>query len=89
MTLSNVTPYKSFALPDGGISRLTGPDGSLTLVPANHPAQEGLALDRQARGVENVLILNRQVHHLGWSGRTSNQFAALAGPDPSEVGPNA
>jgi hypothetical protein len=82
--------------PDGGISRLTGTDGSLTLVPADQPMREGLVLNRQARGAKNVLILNRQVHHLGWSGCTANQFAALAGPapptsadDPSEVGPNA
>jgi hypothetical protein len=59
--------------------------------------REGIPLERQAGAIEHVMIINRQAQHLGWSGRATNQFAALAGlaalpavaEDPSEVGPNA
>jgi hypothetical protein len=82
--------------PDGGVTRLTEPDGSLTLAPTNQPTWEGLALDQRVDRVKNILVLNRQVHHLGWSSCANNQFTALAGPaappavvdEPSEVDPN-
>jgi hypothetical protein len=52
-----------------------------------------LVLDRQEDRVQHTMVINRQVHHIGWSGRAQNQFAALAGPanaeEPSEVVPNA
>jgi hypothetical protein len=93
---NNVTVH----LPAGGVARLTNPDGSLVTLPsqkADRPVREGLQLDPRAHHTENVMIINRQAVHVGWTGRAQNQFAALAGPnappanadDPSEVDPNA
>jgi hypothetical protein len=92
----NVTVH----LPGGRVARQTNPDGSLVTLPSqkiDRPAREGLQLDPRASHTENVMVINRQVVHVGWSGRARNQFEALAGPmappaqadDPSEVGPNA
>jgi hypothetical protein len=83
--------------PEGGITRLTKPDGTLASALAGQPAREGLALDRRASSVEHILVINRQAQHIGWSNWANNQFLALAVPpqpptatdDPSEVGPNA
>jgi hypothetical protein len=87
-------------LPEGKVARQTNPDGSLVALPsrkADRPAREGIQLDPAAGRTEHVMILNRQVQHMGWSGPAHNQFAALTGADappalaedPSEVGPNA
>jgi hypothetical protein len=87
-------------LPEGKVARQTNPDGSLVVLPsrkADRPAREGIQLDPAAVRTEHVMILNRQVQHMGWSGPAHNQFAALAGnaappalaEDPSEVDPNA
>jgi hypothetical protein len=92
----NVTVH----LPEGKVVRATNPDGSLVTVPIqweDRPAREGIALDHRTSGVEHVMIINRQAQHIGWSGCTVNQFAALAGPvappavaeEPSEVDLNA
>jgi hypothetical protein len=93
---NNVTVH----LPAGGVARQTNPDGSLVTLPsqkADRPIREGLQLDPRAHHTEHVMMINRQAVHVGWTGRTQNQFAALDGPaappagvdDPSEVGPNA
>jgi hypothetical protein len=93
---SNVTVH----LPTGGVARQTNPDGSLVTLPsrkADQPPREGLQLDPRAHHTEHVMMINRQAVHVGWTGRTQNQFAALDGlaappataDDPSEVGPNA
>jgi hypothetical protein len=93
---NNVTVH----LPAGGVARLTNPDGSLVSLPslrADRPVREGLRLDPRAHPTENVMIINRQAVHVGWTGRAQNQFAALDGlaippattDDPSEVDPNA
>jgi hypothetical protein len=93
---NNVTVH----LPDGGVARQINPDGSLVTLPsrrADRPTREGLQLDPHAGLTENVMMINRQAVHVGWTGRAQNQFAALAGPagppaeadDPSVVGPNA
>jgi hypothetical protein len=87
-------------LPEGQVARQTNLDGSLTTLPARReerPACEGLALDQHAGHTEHIMIINRQVQHIGWGGRNTNQFAALAEPVvppanvdvPSEVVPNA
>jgi hypothetical protein len=87
-------------LPEGQVTRQTNLDGSLTTLPARReerPACEGLALDQHAGHTEHIMIINRQVQHIGWGGRNTNQFAALAEPVvppanvdvPSEVVPNA
>jgi hypothetical protein len=92
----NVTVH----LPEGRVARQTNPDSSLVTLPSrkvDRPAREGIQLDPGASHTEHVMIINRQVQHVGWSGRAHNQFAALAGPaappaiaeDPSEVDPNA
>jgi hypothetical protein len=92
----NVTVH----LPEGKVARQTNPDGSLVSLPsrkADRPVREGIQLDPAAGRVEHVMILNRQVQHMGWGGPAHNQFAALAGDaappapaeDPSEVDPNA
>jgi hypothetical protein len=91
----NVTVH----LPEGGIARQTNPDGSLVTLPSRRderPVWEGLQLDPRASHTEHVMIINRQVQHVGWSRRAQNQFAVLdaqAPPaladDPSEVAPNA
>jgi hypothetical protein len=87
-------------LPEGQIARQTNLDGSLTTLPRrkeDRPAREGIQLDPRADRTEHVMIINRQVQHVGWSGRPQNQFAALeqldeppaVAEDPSEVDPNA
>jgi hypothetical protein len=92
----NVTVH----LPEGKVARQTNPDGSLVTLPsrkADRPAREGIQLDPTAGRTEHVMILNRQVQHMGWSGPAHNQFAVLAGAaappalaeEPSEVDPNA
>jgi hypothetical protein len=92
----NVTVH----LPEGRVARQTNLDGSLVTVPraqADRPPREGLQLDPRAGRTEHAMIINRQVVHVGWSGRDQNQFEALAAPgpppaaadDPSEVGHNA
>jgi hypothetical protein len=92
----NVTVH----LPEGQVARQTHLDGSLVTLPSrkeDRPAREGLQLDPRAGHTEHVMIINCQAQHVGWSGRTTNQFDALAAPavppaiaeDPSEVGPNA
>jgi hypothetical protein len=93
---SNVTVH----LRDGRVARQINPDGSLVSLPsrkADRPAREGLQLDPRASHTEHVMVINRQAVHVGWAGRTQNQFTALADPvappaladDPSEVAPNA
>jgi hypothetical protein len=78
---SNVTVH----LPGGLIARQTNLDGSLVSLPSrttDRPAREGLQLDRSANHTEHVMIINRKAVHVGWDGRTQNQFEALAGPAP-------
>jgi hypothetical protein len=61
------------------------------------PHEKGSNSTLEAGRTEHAMIINRQVVHVGWSGRAQNQFEALADPgplpaaadDPSEVGPNA
>jgi hypothetical protein len=92
----NVTVH----LPEGKVARQTNSDGSLVVLPsrkADRPAREGIQLDPAAGRTEHVMILNRQVQHIGWGGPSHNQFAALSGAaappalaeEPSEAGPNA
>jgi hypothetical protein len=92
----NVTVH----LPGGLIARQTNLDGSLVTLPSrkdDRPVREGLQLDPRAGRTEHAMIIDRKVVHVGWSGRTQNQFETLAGPvappapadDPSEVVPNA
>jgi hypothetical protein len=92
----NVTVH----LPGGLIACQTNLDGSLVTLPSrkdDRPAREGLQLDPHAGRTEHAMIIDCKVVHVGWSGRTQNQFGALAGPeappapadDPSEVVPNA
>jgi hypothetical protein len=92
----NVTVH----LPEGQVARQTNLDGSLVTVPrlpAGGPPREGLYLDPRIGRTEHAMIINRQVVHVGWSGRNQNQFEALDAPgplpaaadDPSEVVPNA
>jgi hypothetical protein len=87
-------------LPEGRVARQTNLDGSLVTVPrspADRPPREGLQLDPRAGRTEHAMVINRQVVHVGWSGRAQNQFEALAVPgplpaaagEPSEVVPNA
>jgi hypothetical protein len=83
----NVTVH----LLEGGVSRLTNPDGSLVTLLAlrqDRPAREGIALDRNAGGTKHVLVIGHQAHHLGWTGHSTNQFSPIANPaqaeDPSE-----
>jgi hypothetical protein len=91
----NVTVH----LPEGQVTRQVNRDSSLVTLPsrkADRPAWEGMQLDPRVGHTEHVMIINRQAQHIGWSGRTQNQFAALADPavplaiadDPSEVDPN-
>jgi hypothetical protein len=72
-------------LPEGRVARQTNQDGSLTTLPArkeDRPTREGIQLDPRADRTEHVMIINRQVQHVGWSGRPQNQFAALDAPAP-------
>jgi hypothetical protein len=96
----NVKRNVTVHLPEGRVARQTNPDGSLVTLPslrADRPAREGLQLDPRAGHTEHVMVINRQVVHVGWDGPSRNQFASLAGPaappapadDPSEVVPNA
>jgi hypothetical protein len=42
--------------------------------------REGIMLNHQAGATEHTMIINCQAVHIGWSGRTDNQFVALARP---------
>jgi hypothetical protein len=56
-TCRNVTVH----LPEGRVSRLTNPDGSLVTMAAqraDRPVREGLVLDHNAGGTEHTMIIN-------------------------------